>query len=207
MDFNLNEISTTDRQNNSPYITYGSNQVLRINDIELKVSQNTGSPKAIFHMEGKAITDSDFTPVDGAKGKVGKIACGIYMKTDDQKKDFLKKLKSVAIALDLESEINAVNGDSFEEVVDGCKNVICGANKWARYTIFGEQYPKQDGRLGIKLALPRYNFVESLDVDAESSKLVKFDISNPMHFKKVDLNELNKAQGENLADLDSGLPF
>lgn len=204
--FKLDELSTTDRQNNSPYISYGAGQVLRINDIELKVSQNTGSPKAIFHMEGKPIDEEGFTPVEGAKGKVGKIACGIYMKTDDQKKDFLKKLKSVAIALDLESEINEVSGDSFEEVVDGCKDVICGVNKWARYTIFGEQYPKQDGRIGIKLALPRYNFVESIDTTEDTSKLVKFDISNPMHFKKVDLNELNKIAGENLADT-SDLPF
>lgn len=203
--FNLNEISTTDRQNNSPYISYGSNQILKINDIELKVSQNTGSPKAVLHMETKPIEDSDFISVEGSKGKVGKVACGIYMKTDDQKKEFLKKLKAIAIALDLENEVNEVNGASFAEVVDGVKAVIAG--KYARYTVFAEQYPKQDGKLGIKLLLPRYNFVESLDTDEGSSKLVKFDETNNMHFKKVDLAELAKMSQSNTPEDISGLPF
>jgi hypothetical protein len=200
--YNLNEISTTERQNSSPYISYGSNQILKINDIELKVSANTGSPKAILHMETKPITDSDFTPIEGHKGKVGKIAIGIYMKTEDQKKDFLKKLKTISIALGLEDEVNQVTGNSFEEVVDNVKSVICG-NKWARYTIFAEQYPKADGKLGIKLLLPRYNFVESIDVDPEVSKLVKFDENNNFHFKKVE----NLPQVPSVLEGTDDLPF
>lgn len=198
--YNLNDISTTERQNSSPYISYGSNQILKINDIELKVSANTGSPKAILHMETKPINDPDFTPIEGHKGKVGKIAIGVYMKTEEQKKDFLKKLKTISIALGVEDEVNQVTGNSFEEVVDNVKSIISG-NKWARYTIFAEQYPKADGKLGIKLLLPRYNFVESVDVDAESSKLVKFDENNNFHFKKVELPQITSTPVESTDDL------
>ncbi len=201
--YNLNEISTIDRQNNSPYISYGSNQILKINDIELKVSANTGSPKAILHMESKPVNDETFTPIEGHKGKVGKIAIGVYMKTEDQKKDFLKKLKVISAALGVEQEVNEVSGNSFEEVVDNVKNIISG-NKWAKYTIFAEQYPKLDGKLGIKLLLPRYNFVESLDTDSESSKLVQFDENNVIHFKKVEPVVQPKVT---LDDEISDLPF
>ncbi len=198
--YNLNEINTIDRQNNSPYIAYGSNQILKINDIELKHSKNTGSPKAILHMETKPVEDTDFTPIEGHKGKVGKIGIGIYMKTDDQKREFLKNLKIISMSLGLEDEVNAVNGTSFEEVVNGVKEVICG-NKWARYTIFAEQYPKQDNKVGVKLTLPRYNFVEGLDTPEDESKLVKFDQSNNQHFKKLDPSELQPHTSVDTTDL------
>jgi len=190
--YNLGELNTTERQNSSPYISYGSGQILKINDIELKISANTGSPKAILHMETKPINDPNFTPIEGHKGRVGKIGIGVYMKTEDQKKDFLKKLKTISIALGVEDEVNQVTGNSFDEVVDNVKSIITG-NKWARYTIFAEQYPKADGKLGIKLLLPRYNFVESIDVETENSKLIKFDENNNFHFKKIDLPQMNTA--------------
>lgn len=200
--YNLNDIDTTDRQNSSPYISYGSDQVLKINDIELKVSTNTGSPRAILHMETKPVTDPDFTPIEGHKGRVGKIGIGVYMKTEDQKKDFLKKLKTISIALGVEDEVNQVSGNTFEEVVDNVKSIISG-NKWARYTIFAEQYPKADGKIGIKLLLPRYNFVESLDT--ENSRLIKFDENNNFHFKKISQPE-NRNSGISIENTDD-LPF
>lgn len=182
MNYNLSEIDgESSKRAESPYLGYGSNQVLKINSIELIVSQNTGSPKAIFHMESKPVTTPGFTPVEGAKGKVGKVACGVYMKEDRAKKEFLEKLKRIADTLGLKDEVNEIKGESFEGVVDEVGKLIAG--KYARYTILAEEYAKEGGKVGIKLTLPRFNFVDILDSDG--SGLEQFDKNNPWHYKKI----------------------
>lgn len=183
MSYDLSKVDSKEKRIISPYIGCGSGQVLRINSIELKVSSNTGSPKAILHMETKPVEEEGFTPVEGHKGRVGKVACGIYMKDDKSKIKFLENMKRVAIALGLEDEIDQVKGETFNEVVKKIESVISGNNKWARYTIFGEQYQKQDGKTGTSYFLPKYNFVEPLDSDPTT--LVQFDPNNKYHLKKL----------------------
>lgn len=185
MSYDLSKISTEGQEGRSvsPFIGYGTGQVLRINEIELKYSKNTGSPKAVLHMESKPIEDPNFKPVDGAKGKVGRISCGVYMKEESAKQEFLRKMKLVAFALDLKEEIEKISGKSFPEVVEKMAGVICGSDKWAKYTILAEEYPKPDGQVGVSYFLPRYNFVEGLDV--ENSTLTKFDKNNKFHYKKL----------------------
>lgn len=181
--YDLSEVGAEKPQENnqSPYMTYGGPQVLRINDIELKFSQNTNVPKAILHMETKPITDSSFTPIQGAQGKVGKVGCGVYMNSDILKKEFLQKMKTIAAAVGVEDEINKIKSESFEEVVQRVTQVLKG--KFARYTIVASEYPKNDDKIGITLSLPKFKFVESLDTDP--STLVVFDITNKYHFKKI----------------------
>lgn len=200
MNYDLSKISTEGQEGHpavSSFINYGTGQVLRINEIELKVSKNTGSPKAVLHMETKPIEDPTFKPIDGAKGQVGRVSCGVYMKEESAKQEFLRKMKLVAFALDLKDEIDQVSGKSFPEVVDKMAAVICGPNKWARYTILAEEYLKADGKVGLTNMLPRYNFVESLDV--ENSTLTKFDKDNKFHYKK--LNEGIKIEQNDSLDL------
>ena len=165
----------------SPYMTYGGGQVLKINDIELKYSQNSHAPKAILHMETKPIEDPAFTPLEGAKGRVGKVACGIYMTTDVLKREFLQKMKVIATVLDLESEINKIRSDNFEKVVQDIVALLKG--RYARYTICASEYPKEGGKIGITLNLPKFKFVEA--EDADPSTITKFDITNPYHYKKI----------------------
>lgn len=167
----------------SPYIGYGSGQVLKINSIELKFSQASGSPKAILHMESKPVTSPGFTPVDGAKGKVGRVGGSIYMKDDKLKEGFMDTLYKIATALGVQEEIGSIKGDTFQDVIKQAEKVVCGPGKWARYTILAEEYLKKDGKTGIALALPKYNFVES--VDTEPSGLLQFDKSNKWHYRKV----------------------
>lgn len=204
--YDLSKVSSdasNPQQTLSPYIGYGSGQILRINNIELKFSVNTGSPKAILHMETKPITTEGFKPLDNFKGRVGKVACGIYMKDDKSKRDFLQKMKIVAAALSLEDEINDVKGETFEEVVSKIESVICGKNNYARYTVFAEEYPKPN-KVGITLLLPRFGFVESLDTDPTT--LVQFDKTNNFHYKKLPIEQHNSS-GVTNSELDSQLPF
>lgn len=168
--------------NVSPYMTYGSAQVLKINSIELKFSQNTKNPKAILHMETKPINDTSFTPIEGAKGKVGKVGVGVYMNSDELKKEFLQKMKTIAAAVGVEDEINRIKSESFEEVVQKISNVI--KNRYAKYTIVASEYPKPDGKVGITLSLPKFKFVEN--ENADPSTIVVFDKENKYHFRKID---------------------
>lgn len=194
MSYEMSKIESEDIRGTSPYINYGSNQVLKINRIELKVSQNTGSPKAILHMETKPISTPGFSPLDGAKGQVGKVACGIYMKEDKQKKEFLEKLKRISEVLDLREEINKISAETFEDVVEKISKLISG--KYARYTIFGEEYPKEGGKIGVKLALPRFNFVAREDSDG--STLEQFDKDNKFHYKKLPENTEEESSVDDL---------
>lgn len=168
-------------ESTSPYLTYGSGQVLKINNIELKISHNTNAPKAILHMETKPINDPTFTPVEGAVGRVGRIGCGPYMNSEPLKREFLQKMKTIAATLGLEDQVNQIKSDKFEQVVEKISNLL--KNRYARYTIVAAEYPKSDGKVGITLSLPRFKFVES--ENADPSTIVIFDKTNQYHYKKM----------------------
>jgi hypothetical protein len=171
----------------SPYIGYGSGQKLKINQIELVTSPSTGSMKAVLHMETPPVKEPGFEPVNGAKGKVGKIGCGVYMKHEKQKEEFLYKMTLIAEALGLGDEVKEIAGDSFEKVVSEIEKVITGGDKFANYTIFGEEYAKSNGTVGLRLMFPRWNFVEPLEV--QESKLTVFNPNDPTHLKKIRRDE------------------
>lgn len=206
MNYDLSKVSSEDNKRSiSPYIGYGSGenglgQVLRINEIELKFSKNTGSPKAILHMESKPIKEEGFTPIDGHTGRVGKIACGIYMKDDKSKSKFLEDMKRIAICLGLEEDINEIKSESFPDAVSKVSEVVSGKDKWASYTVFGEEYQKLDGKKGTTYFLPKYNFVQP--VGTEPTTLVQFDINNKYHLKR-----LPEQVTSNSSEEESDLPF
>lgn len=186
MKFDLSNVQKTESgSNQSPYITYGRGQELKITKIELTESQNTHNPKATLHVETRPIKDDGFVPVDGAKGKVGKVACGVYMKTDEQKHSFLANMKAIAEAMDLTDEIDEISGNTFEEVVSKIETLFKSAKKFARFTVYGEEYSKPNNKIGVKLFLPRYNFVENLTVEEDKSKLALFDKAHEKHYKKL----------------------
>lgn len=165
----------------SPYLTYGSGQLLKINDIELKISQNTNAPKAILHMESKPIDDTNFTPMENAKGKVGRIGCGPYMNSEPLKREFLQKMKTIAASLGLEEKINQIRSEDFQSVVAKIASLLKG--KYANYTIVAQEYAKPDGRIGITLSLPKFKFVEP--EGTSPSTIVVFDKTNQYHYKGI----------------------
>lgn len=193
------DLSDVTAKKSSPYITYGGPQTLKINRIEL-VKSKSDSVKAVFHMETQPIKDEGFEGVEGAKGKVGKVACGVFMKHESQKREFFEKMLDIAKALGLQKEFQQIKGDSFEEVIAEIEGLFKGPGKFANYVVFGEEYTKQTGAKGIRLLFPRWNFVEPLN--AKESKLVKFDINNPIHVKRIQAEET--AGGEEEKD---DLPF
>lgn len=206
--YDLSSLGTS-QSSLSPYLTYGSDQILKVTDIELKFSKNTGSPKGILHMETKPFKADGFSPVEGAKGKVGKVACGVYMKDEFSKKVFLQKMKTIAIAMGLEEEINEIKGDSFETIVKSIQKIFVG-EYYAKYTICAEEYEKPGGKIGLTLMLPRLAFVEA--IDANPSTIVAFDKNNPYHYKKLPEKakeeQFNSELGSKASSVDvSDLPF
>lgn len=205
MGYDLSKIGT---RKQSPYIGYGSDQTLKINQIELVKSQSTDSVKAVLHMETAPIKEEGFEPIDGAKGRVGKIGCGVYMKFEKQKEEFLQKMALIAIALGHGDEVRKITGESFEKVVKEIEKLISG-EQYANYTVFGEEYAKSNGTVGLRLMLPRWDFVASLD--ATDGKLVQFDVNNPQHLKKIRRDDTSTYAGprggSTIADEVDDLPF
>ena len=152
-------------------------------------------------METKPVTEPGFKPVDGAKGRVGKVSVGVYMTKEEDRRELIKKLKIMARAIGVEDEFNEISGDSFEDVISEIEKVLARKNNWAKYTIFAEEYPKVDGKIGIKLLLPRFNFCESEDTPESESKLTKFDKNNQYHYKKATKQQEAKSGGGSLDDL------
>ncbi len=166
----------------SPFLRPGSGLVLKINDIVLEKSRNNDSLRPVFFMESQPVDDPTFVPVDGAKGRVGKVSgnAGYYLKNDNQKQEFIGDLRTIAIALGKAEELKAIPDGTFEELVDTAKNILKGG--FARYFVAGSEFPKAEDRYGIKLLFPNKNFVESIDSE---SKLEPFDKSNPKHYQAL----------------------
>lgn len=183
MDFNFKSVKEPTDRKLSPYLSPGSGQVLKINDIVLTCSQNTKNPRPVFYMESEPINDAEFKGIDGARGRVGKVSGngGYYLNNDNQKTEFLGFLKAIANAVGQSAELQAVEATSFEELVEQAKKVLCG--HYARYFVAGTEFSKPDNRYGVKLIFLSRKAVESVDTDP--SGLDIFDWNNPKHYKKI----------------------
>lgn len=179
MNFNFKDVPEI-KQGLSQFISPGT-QVLKINNIILEKSRNTGNVKPVFFMESEPVTDPNFKGMDGAKGRIGKVSGngGFYLKEDSQKLEFISFLKTIAGILGKTEEIEALPGGDFEEIIDQAKKVISG--QYAKFFVAGQEYPKDQNKVGIKLVFPSRNFIESLD----SNTLPTFDKSNPKHYKAI----------------------
>lgn len=192
MAYNFKTVKEPSEKKPSPFLSPGSGLVLKINNLELIQSQNSGNPRPVFHMESEPITDPDFKPVDGATGRVGKVSGngGYYLNNDNQRSEFLGFLKAIARAIDKTEELEAIEATSFEDLVEKSKRVLCG--HYARYFVAGTEFSKPEGRWGVKLTFPNKRAVESVNQDPTT--LEAFDFKNPKHYKAIPKEE----KGDNL---------
>lgn len=183
------------------YITYGK-QVLKINKIEVKVA-STGSKQVVFNVEGPEITEKGFEGAEGAKGQVGKITTS-YMKPE-QEASISVTFARIADALEVRATLNAVTASTLEEYVEAANKIL--TNKEAMFVVSGREYIKNDGKKGIELGFPKYNFVEKLGTEPST---IKFDKSSPYHFKPAvqpdTFTSGNEIPASNITELDD-LPF
>lgn len=166
-------------------------QVLILKDLFLQTSPNTGNERPVFAMETEPITEEGWEGWEGAVGQIGNIAGNFnyYLKTDDQKRDFMGNLRDIMKATGTYEAFDEKHGKSdftvLSEVIEAVKPFIVGGK--ARYFVAAEQYQKLDNTgVGLKLKFPSKRLVESI---SDESKFPKFDETDPKHFKKLDKKE------------------
>jgi hypothetical protein len=180
-------------------------QNLILKDITLQVSPNTHNERPVFSMETEPVTDEGFEPHEDANygGQIGNISgnFGYYLKTDNQKLEFIVNLRDIMKAVGTYEAFMEKHGktnfQNLQEVIDAAKPYLVGTK--ACYFVAAEQYQKLNNTgIGLKLKFPSRKMVEAV---GNESKLAKFDETNPNHFKK-----LQKTTTTSTAPVDD-LPF
>lgn len=174
----------------SKYLSFGSNQVLKINDIELTAFGN-GIKKVTYHMESKPINSPGFEPEKGSQGQVGRVVAASYLKDERSEHLFvMEDLLTVALALGVREQLDEVQADNLADYINKAKPVLCG--KFARWLVGAKEYASADGsRIKFNLVLPKYRYVESLEVPEGESKLPPFDKNSSFHYKKLPTKEVD----------------
>jgi hypothetical protein len=165
------------------FIRPGINE-LKITDIVLKKSSNNDSYSPIFVCETHPIEAEGWVGVDGARGQIGKISAnqGYYIKNEDSLRKFLGFIKDVGTALDKADELDAIEFETLPELIDKLRPVFV-SDTFARYFVCAEEYPKQNGKPGLKLSFPNRQGVEGVNVTP--STLPVFDGNNRYHYKTM----------------------
>lgn len=166
----------------SKYITYG-NQELRINALEIKVSQNNNK-QIIAYVETPTVDDEKFVADESAKnnGRVGKVALSWWMKNSEEEGQFEELVHRIADAMGTRDQLKSVKVETLEDYVEAIKPIITG--KFAWFTVSGKEYEKMNGTgKGITLSVGRWSVADSED------KLQAFDKS-----KKWMWNPLTETQ-------------
>lgn len=160
----------------SKYITCGV-QELRINSLEIKYA-STGSKQVIFNVEGPEVKDLGFEGEGSAKGQVGRVTTS-YMKPE-QEQGITTTFARIADAMGTRDKLNAITPATLEEYVEAANKILTG--QFANFVVGGEEYQKDNNKVGIRLNFPKYNFVEKVGTTPTT---VKFDTSNAYHYKKL----------------------
>ena len=164
----------------SKYIKPGI-QELKINDLEIELAK-TGTPRIKFIVETRPVTDKGFVPDETATagGKVGTIRSS-YLKNDDQKVEFSKNMVFIARHLGEKEEttLDGLFADTLEEYIEKIKPILTG--KFVHFKVCGEEYQKDDGKIGMTMRFARFGFV-----NADETKL-KFDENNQYDIKRLEI--------------------
>lgn len=160
----------------SPYLGYGV-KVLTIKALTAEVA-STGSVRAMFQMETEPVNEEGFMGLDGAKGQTGRVRT-VYMKNEDQQKVFVDQLSQIADEIGVRDQLDAIEANNMEEYINKVAPLFIG--KTARFLVAVEQ-EWYNGKLKDRLLFPKFDFVESLDIPANKSKLV-FDKDKTYHFR------------------------
>jgi len=178
--------STTPSGNNftPSYINIGV-QYLKINSIEAEVA-STGSTRMVFNVETEPVADENFKHFDGNAGQTGKIST-FYLKTESQQREFFANLLLIADKLGVKAEIEAVNEKnlgSFESYAAAITPIFNKAG-YAWFRIAGDEYEKNNGKIGVSLRFSRFGFVAST-AEGESH-LKPIDPNNTYDLKKLEV--------------------
>jgi hypothetical protein len=175
--------STGVNKNIEPGIVYA-----HVFDGSLKVSANTGKKSLELILETPEIKDFQGWSITKGddngpkfKGQSGRVSATVWTdqfnESNINKNEILYKLTVIATELGVRDEIDNVSANSIEDWVSQVINII--KNKDLYWFIKGEEQ-EYNGKITVKLSLPKYKFVNSDD-----AKLDKFDKNNIYHYKQI----------------------
>lgn len=184
----------------SKYISPGNVNAM-IKEVIIKTAAS-GSKQLTLIMETPPVTEAGFEPEEGCKGQIGKVAFpGVFIKMDNDKakEEFNKALACIAEELDVRNELDKISAENFEDYIEKIKPLI--VNKFAWWAVSGEEYPKQDGKFGVKLSLRRLSTYSKF-VSKQESELGTWDKSKGWNYKA-----LPKTDQSAVEVVKSDLPF
>ena len=191
--FGTKGVATEERSNNggSKYLPYGVVKA-KINSLVVQKAKNTESRRVVFYLESEPVKDPAFKGVDGAKGRIGRMASN-YMATSKAYDDFMRQVGIIADKLGIRKEVDEVTGNSFEEYILKVNALFAGRYLW--WNIGADEYAEKK----TNLKLMKYDFVKSTaEVDETTLRydgfvpveirnaagvvVLKFDKTNKFHF-------------------------
>jgi hypothetical protein len=193
-------VDTAERSGTSKYLNHGINKA-KINALVVEKAKNTESRRIVFFLEGEPIADKSFEGIDGAKGRVGKMATS-YMKEDKSYKDFMRQIGVIADKLGVRPSVDAITANSIEEYVAKVSTFL--TNKFLWWNIGAEEWDA--GKFALKLL--KYNFVKSLSEIDENSLThdgyIITDARNITGASVLSFNKDNKYQFQAYVKPDAG---
>lgn len=159
-----------------------------IYDAQLRTSKNGEKKTLELTLEGPALSNFEGWTIskndpEGPKfkGQSARVSATMWTdqfnETNPMKNEIMLKLTSIAMAIDLRSEIDDIEATTLEEWVAKAVDVLNG--KYAYFFLKGTE-EEYNGKTIVKLSLPRYKFVAT-----DESKLDKFDKTNVYHYKAL----------------------
>jgi len=177
--FKTSGVEVSENTFESPYISYGINEV-RISSVDyLESAQNT--PGIRFNFETLEV----YPQLDNSPKTTNHV---YYLKTEINNKIFIERVILMANALGIRQELDSLGEEnlSMKDYVSGLNDIFAG--KEARIKFKGKEVAGKEGKnnwFKAELSMDK-RFIESIDVPLEQSKLT-FDENN-----KYDVDKLEK---------------
>lgn len=190
-----------------PIIDAG-NQKVKINAITFdQTPWNKDAYNIVLHVETEPIggdfegflIDKDNPNKGRYEGQVGRVRLSKYVfengetksgRTKNRDEDVLKAMNSLAVAMDLKSDLDQVEAEDIFVFMDACDKIFANS-EYVNMCIGGREWENKDGYINLDMFLVPYEKgkvpVERDDVD--NSRLIEFDESKHIQrIKKKDVD-------------------
>lgn len=163
----------------------------------------TGKKQLCFVLEGVHTEGFEGWDIDKEnpalgkfKGKSGRVNVTKWLDEETfnnpniSENEILTKITALAQTLGVKDKLDEIDAKTIEEWLEHAMELV---NKDYLYWFIAGEESEYNGKIFIKLSLPKYNFA-SLNSDS----LEEFDKNNKYHFKKLKRNEEDDFKGPDL---------
>jgi len=194
------------------FINIGPNE-LKVTGFEITQSNNGEKFKVQANLETKPL-GGDFEGFEGAVGQIGRVDLGIYItgKQDDKAtNDFIDIIATIATAMGVKEQVDAIKADSIEDFLNQVKRVF--NNKYTWFLIGAVEYmgKDKDGSPKVKMLinLPRYGYVAATEAELQARQKDNTwpDKTNKYFYKALVKMDEDPQQSTDTQSIKDDLPF